>query len=171
MCVPLAPALIGASLAIEVGSRIADHKAQSDQSDAVEREARRAQTIDRQAISVRQIEEGIAASRQLRDTRREGQQRAGAIEASAAAAGVTGSNVDLLLGDLEGSVGRATADILDSYTASVESLERQKLAVDAAAESRIAGAPAPSNLATGLRIGGAVTNAVADYKALGLKGD
>lgn len=164
MCIPLAPVIAGAALAVQVGGVIADHKAQKKQSKANERAARRAQIIERNAISVRQIEEGSAASRRLRDLRLEAEQREGLIAASAGGAGVTGNHIAQLMGDLEGSVGRAAVDVMDSYTATLDQLERRKIEADARAEARIAGAPEPSIAATGLRIGGAVTNVVSDFQ-------
>lgn len=166
MCVPLAPVIAGAALAVQVGGAIADHKAQKKQSRATERAARRAQIIERNAISVRQIEEGSAASRRLRDLRLEAEHREGLIAASAGGSGVTGNHVAQLMGDLEGSVGRATVDVMDSYTATLAQLERRKIETDARAQARIEGAPEPSIAATGLRIGGAVTNTLSDYQTL-----
>lgn len=166
MCVPLAPVLVGVSLAVKAGEAIADHKAQKKQSKATEEAAKRAQVIERNAISTRQIEEGSAASRRLRDLRLEAESREGLIAASAGGAGVTGNHVAQLMGDLEGSVGRAASDILDSYTATISQLDRRKVETDARAAARIAGAPEPSVLATGIRIGGAVTNAVSDFQSI-----
>lgn len=155
MCAPLAVAAVAGGL--QIGGAIANHQAQKKQAKAVRAAAHRNLRLERRAIAVRQIQEGIATSEQLRDIRLEAERREGSIRASAAASGVQGDTIDALIGDLSGSEGRAARSIKDTYVATLDQLELEKQAADARAAARIAGAPEPSALATGIRIGGAVT--------------
>ena len=166
MCVPLAPALVATALAIEVGSSIAEHKAQGQRAQATRQEAERARILERRSLAVRQIQESIATSQRLRGVDEEASRREGSIRASAAAGGVSGGALNAILADLEGSAGRSSQDIRDSNVATLEQIELEKLGADARAAARIAGAPEPSSLATGLRIGGAITGSLASLKQL-----
>ena len=163
---PLAIALTATALGIEVAGKISEHKAQAKQAEAVRREAARARQLERRDITLRQIEEGIAASRRLRDVRISAEQQEGLVRASAASAGVGGPVVQAMLGDLEASRGRANEDTIDSYVATLDQLERAKLGADARYHALVAGAPEPSTFGTAIRIGGAVTRAAASYEQI-----
>lgn len=164
MCAPAA--IAGTALLIQAGSAVASHKAQADQSKAVARSARRSRILETRDIGFRQQEEGIAASRSRRDLRLQADEMAGEAIASAAEAGVEGRALDMILGEVRGSEGRAAMDIQDQYVATIEQLQRAKEGAFAREEARKAGVPGPSIAATGIRIGGAVTNAFTTFKQL-----
>lgn len=153
-----APAVLAATALIQVGSAVAGHVAQKNASEENERSARRARIVETLAIGRRQVQEGVAASRQLGDVDLMEGQMEGSVQASAAEAGVSGGSVDALLGDIQGSGGRARQDIRDSYVATIDQLQLEKAGAKAREQSRINAVPEPSVLATGLRIGGVVTN-------------
>lgn len=143
---------------ITAGSEVLSHQAQAQAAEANEEAARRARQDAVESLSIRQVEEGVRASKARREVDRQATTAEGLLNASAAQAGVSGGSLDLLLGDLEGSRGRALQDINDQYTVTVEQLERAKDSEFAIEAGRQAAVPEPSVFATGLRIGGRVTN-------------
>lgn len=161
MCDPTAIAVT--SLALSAGSRIAQHQAEEERQEAVAESARRNRRLETRDLGFRQTEERMAASRILRNIRLQAEETEGTIRSSAAEAGVEGGAVQALLGELRASQGRASQDVKDSRKSVVEQLQRQKEAAIARERSTRAGAPGPSTLATGLTIGGDVTNFLTDY--------
>lgn len=164
MCDPTA--FLAASAVISAGSAIAGHKAQSDAAEENEEAAERARQIEMRALAIRQIEEGQSTSRQLQGVERRTQQSEGLIRASAAEAGVQGGAVEALLGDLGASAGRARQDLLDSYTVTIDQLQREKGGAKAREAARIASVPEPSIVGTGLQIGGIAANYLTQRKSL-----
>lgn len=164
MCSPLHVA--GAALLINVGSEVARYTAQNRASAANARAARAAREAETRDITLRQIEEGIAASRSIQDVSRQATQSSGLAIAAAADAGVSGGSLQALLGDIEAEEGRARSDIVDQYVVTFDQLERMKEGAFAREASRIAGVPRASAVSTGLMIGGSVTNFLTTRRAL-----
>lgn len=163
MCAPAPVIIAGASLLMQAGSAVAEQRAAAERAKANREEAARANIVAQSDISARQREEGARAARQLRDIGLQATGVKGRVRASAAAAGVQGSTVEMLLGDVEGSEGRARADIIDTHTATIEQLQRRRQGATAAAASRANAVPGPSGAATALRIGGAVSRFLYTY--------
>lgn len=148
------------SVLISAGSAIADHKSQEDRAEAVRAAAKKARKAEVRDITIRKIEETRAARQQQRRIGEQSDRVQGAARASAAASGVEGMTLDLLLGDIEGSEGRARAVAGTNLDTVLSQLDRMIEGAFAREESRAAGAPEPSLLGTGLRIGGGVLSAI-----------
>lgn len=153
MCEPTALAI--GSFALQAGSALAQHEGEARQSRATRAAATEAAQLQVADISKRQQEELRAGREQEEQVRREGREVAAMARASASEAGVQGTSVDLLLDDIEGDTLGAQQSLRDSTTVSIDQLQRMKLGVNAERDNRIAAAPEPSGLLTGLRIGSA----------------
>jgi hypothetical protein len=163
MCDPVsATAAIG--LALNVGSAVLDHKAQNKQANAVKASALESLKLQNNELSIREVQERIAGAQQIEQGNREVQAASGDIKASAAARGIGGLSLDLLLGDVVAQGARFKTSVDQNTEASVSQLERGKDEALAEAHARIAGAPKASNLATGLKIGAAGLNAYTQFK-------
>jgi hypothetical protein len=154
MCSP-AP-IAAASLLIQVGSAIAGHKAEGEQAEANNEAARQQRIMDILGLTQREVEEGARTSKFRRSVQRDASEASGQARASAAAAGVSGGALNAILGDIEGSEGRALQDINDQYVATIDQLQLEKSGAQVREANRFD--EGPSALATGLRIGGSVTN-------------
>lgn len=157
MCIPPV-AIAAAAFVIDTGSKVLEHQAQKRAAEANAEEARKARANEVRDLTLRQLEEGTAASRVRRNVQRDASEAQGLAITAAAEAGVSGGSLQAILGDIEGEQGRAFQDIQDQYTATFDQLERAKAGAAATEASRIAAVPQPSTLATGIRIGGSITN-------------
>lgn len=163
MCDPLT-GIAAAGLLLGAGGAVAEHNAQNKQSKAVAASALESLRLQDHELSLREVQEKIAGSQQLEQGNREVQDATGDIQASAASRGVGGLSIDLLLNDVLAQGARFKTSVEANTAASVDQLEREKDFASAEARARIAGAPAASKLATGLKIGAAGLNAYTQLK-------
>lgn len=152
-----------ATAAVSIGQAVAGHEAQEDRAEATRAAAKRARQAEVTDILMREVEERRAARQQERRVGLQADRAEGAARASAAAAGVEGLTMDLLLGDIQGQEGRAKEVIDTNLDTILAQLDRMIEGAFAREESRANQAPEPSMLATGLRIGSGVLNAVSLY--------
>lgn len=164
MCHPAA--IAATALAVNIGGRIAENRAQADQARETRKAAARARRLEIREIGFRQQEEGQAASKAREDISEQASELAGTAVASFAGRNVGGQVQEMILGEIEASEGRAYQDVQDQYVVSIDQLEREKDAAIVREQARANSAPEPSNLATAIGIGGDLTNAYTNYRRL-----
>lgn len=165
MCEPVT-AMVAASAALQIGGAVLEHKQQKKQSNAVRASALESLKLQNEELSLRQVQEKLAGAQAIEQGNLEVASAGGDIKASAASRGVGGLSIDLLLNDVLAQGARYKSSVDQNVDASVGALDRDKDAALAEANARIAGAPAPSNLATGLKIGKAGVDAYTNLKIM-----
>lgn len=158
--------LTAASLAISAGSAIAGHGSQRSAARENERQAEQARRLEVRDLTIRQVEEEIAAGRQVDAVRTQAQAAAGQVQASAAASGVRGTSLDALMLDLAASEGVTIDTIRDQAVLTIDQLRRMREGAAVRAENRIASVPRPSLMAPVLQIAGAAVDAYSMHRTL-----
>lgn len=154
MCDPVTAIGVTAAV-VKIGGAVVEHVAQNKNADAVKDSANAALALKDHELSIREVQERIAGSQQIDQGKRQTLDATGDVQASAAARGVGGMTVDLLLNDLTAQGARFTDSVNQNTNANVDQLEREKDAAKAEANSRIAGAPGANPFVTALKIGSA----------------
>lgn len=165
MCDPVT-AIVATSAALQIGGAVLDHKKEKKQSNAVRASALESLKLQNEELSLRQVQEKLAGAQAIEQGNLEVGAASGDITASAASRGVGGLSIDLLLNDVLAQGARFKTSVDQNTDASVSALDRDKDAAAAEANARIAGAPGPSALATGLKIGSAGVNAYTNLKIM-----
>ncbi len=158
MCIDPATAVTVAGTAVKIGSEIFGADAQNDAAKANARSAREALRIGEQSLDLRTKQEVAAGSQEVQDVATQAGQAQSDVRASAAAGGVGGMTVDLLLQQIDAEKGLATQRSEDQTAANLAQIESERLGLRAGAQSRINAMPQANPFATGLRIGGHVTD-------------
>ena len=151
MCDPIT-AIAGAGLALGVGKAIVEHKAQNQAKAANDASALAALKIEDHELSLREVEERIAGNQQIDQATAAVLGAQGDVKANAAANGVTGMTVDMLLHDTERQGAAYKASVDANTEATVAQLERAKDEANANAQSRISSVLGANPLLTGLKI-------------------
>jgi hypothetical protein len=154
VCDPLT-AIAGIGLAVGVGSAVMEHNAQNQAAAANEQNALSALRIESHELSLREVEERIAGNQLEEQADAAVLEAVGDVNANAAANGVSGMTVDMLLHDVDRQ-GASYRDSVEQNTDTViAQLEREKAAALVGARNRITSVPRANPLATGLKIAGA----------------
>lgn len=153
MCDPLSVAVIGSTI-LTVGSDVLEANAQNKQAKAQKQAALQALKVQDHELSIEEVEARLAGAQQKGQATQEVQAAAGDVRASAAARGVGGATIDLLLNDVQAQGERYKESVDLNTSAQTGSLERQKDQALAETRLRLAGAQGANPLATGLKIGG-----------------
>lgn len=151
MCDPISIA----TFAISAASSIAQYSEQMAQSKAVEKNAQQTFRNDIDQLSLRQIQEANATAQKDKQTTLEVAEKSAEVEASAAAAGVSGISVDNLVADVQRRGARNKVTQYENLKMTVQQIQQEKKGVRATAQSRINSAPRPSALGLVAGIGGA----------------
>ena len=147
-------ALAAASAVVKGISTVLDHEAQDDQYDANKRAAERALRLKRRDLTIREIEEQVAAGQILEEGRRESAAAIGTATASTASAGVRGASADAITLSILGDQARHSQSVRDNLVRTQDQIDRLRAGADAQAQSRINSVQRPSMLQTALRLGG-----------------
>ncbi len=147
-----------AATALKIGSEIASYSGEKKQAAATRRSAEKAYQVSLSDLLARRTEERMSARERILKGRRIATGSASLARTSAGEAGVTGRSVDLLIGDIARERGEQAESVRQNLEITERQIGRQERGLRAQMEARIAGAPGPSLLATGLRIGGAATS-------------
>lgn len=154
MCEP-ATIIATIGLGLEVASAVSGNQAQKKQAKAIGKAADNSAAIDTQTISLRQVQEKDAAGQTIMQADRSARMADATARVSAGESGVSGASVDALLSDLQNQDSAFKVQTGRNLDATLDQLDREKLGVAATAANRKAGAPFPSDFATGLQIAGA----------------
>lgn len=158
MCDP-ATVILVASTAIQIGSAVASHQAQSKQAKANKANALDAMMDTFKDISLQEAQHKEAAAQTLLQADRQAREDEALARVSAGEAGVSGASVDALIGDLAARAGEFKTTQQKNLDWTLSQLDRQRKGAQSTAQSRIAGVPAPSAIGTGLTIAGSGLNA------------
>lgn len=153
MCDPVTAATVG-GLALKIGGEVLGYGAQKDASRANARSATEALKITNQGLDLRAQQEVAAGGQEIYGVTQQADQAGSDVRASAAAGGVGGMTVDLLLQTIEAEQGLATQRIEDQTAANLRQIELERAGARAQTQSRINSMPGPNPLASALRIGG-----------------
>lgn len=162
MCDPTTIAV--ASFGLNAAGTIASYKAQQGEAAAARASATNSLKLNYQALGARELEEVQAATQEKANISRAAATAQGSAQAGAAASGVSGVSVDLLLGDLEREGGEARDSVQQNLESSIAQLERQKLGARANAQSQINGSPSPSFIPSALRLASAGLETYSDLR-------
>lgn len=152
MCDP-GTIVAGASLAIGVGSKIAESKAQDKAAAANKKASLAAMTEDWKALSLQEAQQQDAAQQSIMQADRQGRQADALARVSAGESGVAGASVDALLGDLSAQVSAFKTTTERNLRMTTEQLQQEKAASRAGAQSRINAMQPANPFATALSIG------------------
>lgn len=153
MCDP-ATIIAGSSLAIGVVSDIQRNRSQRKQADAVRDSAHSSASQQIAALSERGIQEQDSASMSILAADRSARLAKATAAVSAGESGVSGQSVDAVLHDLQRQGDEYRTGTRINLDNTLTQLDSEKAGVRAQEQSVIAGAPFPSDLATGISIAG-----------------
>lgn len=156
---------VGSAL-LGVGGAIADHKAQKKNAKAERAAARTTLTSQLRDLSLRGQQEMLAAAQEANLIKREGLRTRGSLAANAAASNVAGASVDALEAELLRNESEAMHVLDTNLSMTLDQITGHKRAAITEANNRIAGAPNPSALATGIRAGGSALSAGYEWMRL-----
>jgi hypothetical protein len=105
-------------------------------------------------ISLQEIEQKDSTARTIYQVDREARSTQALARVSAGEAGVSGSSVEALLGDIDRKRGEVTVAEGRNLGMILSQLDREKISGRTIAQSRIANVPKASTAATALNIGG-----------------
>lgn len=164
MCNPVvAAAAIVADVGMKIGGAIVEHKAQNKAAAENEKLALESLRLQDHELSLEEVQTRLAGRQQEVQGEQATQAAEGDISQSAAARGVGGVSIDLLLQDAQAQGARFKTGVQRQTDAEAEAITRQKDTALEEAKARIAGVPKASGLATGLKIGGAAADAASYY--------
>ncbi len=145
--------------AVSIGSAIVGAVGQSQQNTANKKAAAAALKIQNRDISIRALQEKVAAAQEAQALNLQAGEAAGLTNASAASGNVGGMTVDLLLQDVE-NTRLAGLDRIDQQTEdTLGALDRERSGALATSRNRANQTSAPNPFAVGLRIGSGVLDA------------
>jgi hypothetical protein len=157
MCDPLSAAVV-VGTGLSIYGDVQEHKAQSAQAKANKAAALAALRLQDHELSIEEVQSRIAGTQQIEQGDQAVRDAAGEAQASAAARGVGGVSIDLLLDNVQAQGARFRESVQQNTDAQAAALERQKDAALAEAQARIAGVSPASALTTGLKIGSDIVN-------------
>lgn len=144
-------------LILKGASALASHRGQSQQKKASDAAAVDAFSETSRALARQQEEAALASAQQVYQISQDATAQRGALTANAATAGVDGATVNALESDLMHSEFSAR-DIIDRNLAMTSTqIDQARRSAISEMNARKNGVQAPSSLATGLQIGGALT--------------
>lgn len=150
MCDPVSTAV-----GLQVGTELIGNSHQSALHDQNEAAALEAATQNYVALSAREIQEREATAGAISDVVRKSTRAQGTARSAAAAGGVSGQSLALLLGDFERNELEYQTNQLRGLKAREEQLVRQRQGVRSETISRIASVPDADLFGSVLRIAGA----------------
>lgn len=162
MCNPVV-AIAAADFGIKAVGAVMEHKAQNKAADANKQAALASLKLQDHELSIEEVQARLAGAQQQVQGDEQVRAAEGDISQSAAARGVGGASIDLLLNDVQAQGARFKTSVQQNTDAQVASLDRQKDEALAEAQARIAGVPKANPLMTGLKIGGAAADAASIY--------
>lgn len=170
MCEPTSLAI--ASFALTAGGAVANEVGNRKQQKAVTKAANESYADTLADLVARSGEEGLAASLQRDQNNRDVSSARASATTSAAAAGLTGKSIDLLLNDFDAAGGDANAAVDRNRDARLRQIERQKDQAATYRDNQIVSAPQANPFLTALEIGGAGVNLATALRArnVGTKG-
>lgn len=157
MCDPVS-ATMAATEAISITGSVLKHKAEAAQKKATDAAANTERDLNIRDLSIRQQEERFAAALDTSAGARQATQAAAVSQVGAAEAGVTGSSLSMLLNNIKRDQAVQAQGVSDNSVVTLAQLDRMKIGAAATAESRKAAVLAPSKVATGLEVAGALTD-------------
>lgn len=159
MCDPLT---VG-TLAIGVGSQIAQHAAQNKASKSNAAAAKRAMAEDWKSLSLQEAQAQDATALTIMQADQQARKADALARVSAGEAGVSGASVDALLADISQDASDFKGAQLRNLDNTVAQIQQEKRAVAAGAQSRINAAPPANMLATALNIGAVGIDVASNY--------
>lgn len=159
MCEPTAIAI--GTLAIGVGSKVLEHKAQNKAASkakaANKTEALRAMREASTDISLLEVQQQDASTRTIYEADRAARSTQALARVSAGEAGVSGLSVEALLGDIDRKIGEFKTTETRNLDMVLDQLQREKVSGRSIAQGRIAAVqiPRPSPFALGVSLAGA----------------
>lgn len=145
--------------ALSIATTVTQVDAQRSQNFQNKKASRDALKVNNRDISVRALQEKIAAAQEAQALNLQAAEAASLTEVSAAGGNVGGMTVDMLLQDTE-NTRLAGLDRLNEQTAAtLAGLDRERSGALATSRNRAAQTSAPNPFATGIRIGAGVTDA------------
>lgn len=160
MCDPMS-ALAMTGTAIQIGSTVMQHAEQETASVDNENAAREQAANSMRLLGLRQEQEKDGTVQTLYQMDLEARRADAMTRVAAGEAGVAGSSVDALLGDIERQRLMADAGIRKNSAAMQDQLNGEKKGVRATRKAQINSVAAPNPYATGIKIGGSVLDASA----------
>ena len=145
--------------ALGIANTAVQADAQRSQNFQNKKSARDALTVNNRDISIRALQEKIAAAQEVQALNLQAAEAASLTKVSAAGGNVGGMTVDMLLQDTENTRLAGLERIEQQTDATLDSLTRERSGALATSRNRAAQTSAPNPFAVGLRIGGAVTDA------------
>ena len=152
MCEP-ATIIAGASLAIGVGSQVANAKEQDKASKQNKEAALAAMAESWRDLSLREHQEQDAKALTIAQADRQAREADALARVSAGEAGVSGASVDALLSDISADASRFKTTAEQNLDMTITQLQQEKRGVAAGAGNRIAASPPSNPFATALQIG------------------
>lgn len=165
MCDPVSATIAAVGTALKIGGTVAEASAQNQASNANRESATAALRLKDNELSLRELQEKIAGGQKLEQATRDTTAAAGDTTATAAANGVGGVTVDLLLKDIQAQGSRYADSVNDNTDATVSQLELEKRGAQAEAQSRINSVPRANPFMTALKIGAAGLDLAGQYQA------
>lgn len=159
MCDPLSIT----AAALSIGGAAVDASAQNKVDKQNKRAARTALGIENRAISLRILQERVAASQEREINRIQSAEASGLTATSAAAGGVGGMTVDLLMQEVESGRLLNDARITDQLDATEAVIASERAGVAATARNRANQTSRANPFAVGLRIGAGAVDAYGGY--------
>ena len=156
MCDPLSIT----AAALSVGSTIASADAQRSQNFQNKKAARDALTVQNRDISIRALQERIAAAQESQALNKQAAEAASLTNVSAAGGNVGGMTVDMLIQDVENTRLEGLDRIAQQSDVTQSGLMRERSGALATSRNRANQTSGPNPFAVGLRIGSGVIDGV-----------
>lgn len=157
MCDPVT-ALAAATFAVDAGSAIVEHNAQSQKSKANKNNALDAFSANIKALDTRETQEKDASAQTIMQADRQARAADALAKVSAGEAGVAGASVDAVLANLTRQKNTFDVSEKENLGNKISQIEQQKTGVGADAQSRINAVPPPNPFLEALQIGQAGLN-------------
>lgn len=151
--------------ALSIGSTLAGADAQKKQHDRNKKNASNALTIANRDISLRALQERLAAAQERIQLDAQAKEISGLTEVSAAGGGVGGMTIDMLLQDVENRRLGGQDAITQQLDATLGALDRERAGALVSSRREANQTSAPNPFAVGLRIAAGGVDAYSGYLA------
>ena len=153
------------SSAISIGASLVAQNEQNKQNDKNKKAANAALQMSNRDISIRALQERLAVAQEKEQLNAQAKEITGLTNVSAAAGGVGGMTVDMLLQDVENRRLGAQDSLSQQLDATLAGLDRERSGALISSRNQANRTSAANPWATGIRIAGGVADASAGYLA------
>lgn len=164
MCPPLV--IVGASLAIKVGSAVAAHAAEAKASKQNAEAARKAFQANIRSINLIEGQVRRVGAQSIYQATRQARSARALSQISAGESGVAGASAEAVLRDIDRDLLEFEVATRRQTQGEIDRLQNDKITGNTTMRSRIASRPPPNPFVTGLQIGGAVLGSANQFRGL-----